>query len=86
MVKPKAIFGVSGDFICRHHVEPRVKLYVPREESPGKDIAGDLWVLRAPEAGAVRSMRGGAAPDYHGHLARVKSGVACFYVLCCRTH
>ena len=24
---------ISGDFIYRHHVEPRVKLYVPREES-----------------------------------------------------
>ena len=24
---------MSGSFIYRHHVEPRVKLYVPREES-----------------------------------------------------
>ena len=24
---------ITGDFIYRHHVEPRVKLYVPREES-----------------------------------------------------
>ena len=24
---------MSGNFICRHHVEPRVKLYSPREES-----------------------------------------------------
>ena len=24
---------VTGEFIHRHHVEPRVKLYVPREES-----------------------------------------------------
>ena len=24
---------MSGDFIYRHHVEPRVKLYSPREES-----------------------------------------------------
>ena len=23
----------TGDFICRHHVEPRVKLHMPREES-----------------------------------------------------
>ena len=29
-------------------------------------------------------MRGGAAPDHHGCLAKVKSGVACFYVLSCR--
>ena len=28
------ILGQSQEiFICRHHVEPRVKLYVPREES-----------------------------------------------------
>ena len=26
-------WSITGDFICRHHVEPRVKLYVPREES-----------------------------------------------------
>ena len=25
-------WSVSGDFICRHHVEPRVKLHVPKEE------------------------------------------------------
>ena len=32
MVKLGMIF-ISGNFVCRHHVEPRVKLYVPREES-----------------------------------------------------
>ena len=27
-------FGsITGDFIYRHHVEPRVKLYMPRDES-----------------------------------------------------
>ena len=26
-------WSVTGDFIYPHHVEPRVKLYVPREES-----------------------------------------------------
>ena len=26
-------WSVSGDFIYRHHVEPRVKLYMPKEES-----------------------------------------------------
>ena len=25
--------SITGDFIYRHHVEPRVKLYVPKEES-----------------------------------------------------
>ena len=42
MVKPTMIFGPSqGDFIYHHHVEHRVKLYVPTEESipiPLKDI------------------------------------------------
>ena len=26
-------WSISGNYIYRHHVEPRVKLYVPREES-----------------------------------------------------
>ena len=26
-------WSISGNFMCRHHVEPRVKLYSPREES-----------------------------------------------------
>ena len=25
-------WSMSGNFVCRHHVEPRVKLYSPREE------------------------------------------------------
>ena len=32
-VKHEMIFGPSGNFIYRHHVETRVKLYSPREES-----------------------------------------------------
>ena len=27
------LWSMSGNFICRHHIEPRVKLYSPREES-----------------------------------------------------
>ena len=30
---PKNTSAMSGSFIYRHHVEPRVKLYSPREES-----------------------------------------------------
>ena len=26
-------WSIQGDFICRHHVEPRVQLYVPKEET-----------------------------------------------------
>ena len=26
-------WSIFGDFIYRHHVEPRVKLFMPREES-----------------------------------------------------
>ena len=34
MRKLKTIFwSVTGDFFYRHHVEPRVKLYMPKEES-----------------------------------------------------
>ena len=29
----KKIWYITGDFIYRHHVEPRVKLYMPKEES-----------------------------------------------------
>ena len=36
---------------------------------PKKDIAGAMRVLRAPEAGSVRRMRGGSD---HRHLGRVK--------------
>ena len=38
---------------------------------PKEDLAGALWALRAPEASALRRMFGRAAPDHHGHLARV---------------
>ena len=37
-----------------------------------EDLASAVRLFRAPEAGAVRRMRGGAAPDHHGHLARVQ--------------
>ena len=30
---PKITSAMSGNFIYRHHVEPRVKLYSPREKS-----------------------------------------------------
>ena len=55
-------------------------------EFPKADIASAMRVLRASDASAVRRMRGGAATDHHGHLARVQSGVARFYVLCCMMH
>ena len=41
MVMPGKISGPLQATLCRHHVEPRVKLHVPREESfliPLKDI------------------------------------------------
>ena len=38
---------------------------------PKENIAGAVRLFRAPEEGAVRRMRGGAAPDHHGHPARV---------------
>ena len=27
------VWSMEGDFICRHHVETRVQLHVPKEES-----------------------------------------------------
>ena len=33
LVKREMTWSMSGNFIYRHHVEPRVKLYPPREES-----------------------------------------------------
>ena len=39
---------------------------------PKEDLASASRVLRASEASAVRRVRGGAAPDHHGYLARVR--------------
>ena len=39
---------------------------------PKEDIAGAERLFRAPEASAVRRLRGGAGPDHLGHLARVQ--------------
>ena len=39
---------------------------------PKEDLEGAVRLFRAPEASAVGRMRGGAAPDHHGHLARVQ--------------
>ena len=36
------------------------------------DLAGVVWIFRAPEASAVRGMWSGAAPDHHGCPARVE--------------
>ena len=53
---------MSGNFINRHHVEPRVKLYSPREESfpiPLKNIltAAELhtqiWMLSKSAASMI---------------------------------
>ena len=35
-------WSITGDFIYRHHVEPRVKLYVPREESFSDEVTSTL--------------------------------------------
>ena len=37
-----------------------------------EDIAGAVRLFRAPEARSGRRVRGGAASDHVGHLARVK--------------
>ena len=43
-----------------------------------EDFAGAKRVLRAPEAGSVRRMCGGAAPDHYGHSARVEVELLAF--------
>ena len=60
---------------CSFGLRPGKGLWVGQGNAlqlPKKDLAGALWVLRAPETSAVRRMCGGAALDYHGHIARVK--------------
>ena len=52
-----------------------------RTSASEEDSAGALCVIRAPEASAVRRMCIGAAPDHHGHLARVKVELLAF--TCC---
>ena len=39
---------------------------------PEEDAAGVVRVLRAPATCPVGKMRGGAAPDHHGHSPRVE--------------
>ena len=42
-------FSIGGDFIYRHHVEPQVQLWVPKEETspfPLKHIDGDPFRTR----------------------------------------
>ena len=39
---------------------------------PKGNIAGAVWLVRAPEARTVRSTCGRAAHDHHGYLARSK--------------
>ena len=45
---------------------------------PKEDIAGAERLFRAPEASAVRRLRGGAGPDHLGHLARVQVELIAF--------
>ena len=37
-------WSMSGNFICRHHVEPRVKLYSPKEESFPIPLKSELLI------------------------------------------
>ena len=56
-------WSITGDFIYRHHVEPRVKLYMPKEES-GIDVWriqlhgrwGSRAVLRYVDSPLARSL------------------------------
>ena len=39
-------WSISGNFIYGHHVEPRVKLYSPREEKPHRWLLEYRWIKR----------------------------------------
>ena len=43
-------WSMSGNFIYRHHVEPRVKLYSPREESFPIELLIRIWMSRKRNA------------------------------------
>ena len=45
--------SIMGDFMYRHHVEPRVKLYVPREESFA--ILADFWSIHGDFISSCRN-------------------------------
>ena len=45
---------------------------------PQEGLPSVVRILRAPETSAVRRMCGGAAPDHHGHLGRVKVELPAF--------
>ena len=60
-----AFWSIQGDFIYRHHAEPRVQLYVPKEEAfsiPRKyiDVTGsthtDLDVMQEKKMDAIAGM------------------------------
>ena len=50
---------------------------------PKKHIAGAVRLFGAPEASAVRRMRGGAAPDHHGYFVGVQAELYAFTALFC---
>ena len=51
---------------------------------PEEDIAGVMWVLRAPEECSLKDGRSRTRPSRQS--CQDQSEVACFYVLCCRMH
>ena len=73
-------WSMSGSFIYRHHVEPRVKLHSPREESfhiPLKylDVTRDqnftrnFFILRTRNSKKPSTSL--SSPTWHAHIARV---------------
>ena len=47
-------WSMSGSFIHRHHVEPRVKLYSPREESlTYPELLIRIWMLSKRSASMI---------------------------------
>ena len=65
-------FGTGPGGGCRASQSPSGVGLGGALQFPKKGRAGAVPLFRAPEASAVRRMRGGSAPDHHGYLARVQ--------------
>ena len=63
-------WSMSGNFIYRHHVEPRVKLYVPREESfpiPLECLEVTITTYTTVDTLMLRQLE---LSDCYGHVSR----------------
>ena len=67
-------WSISGNFVYRHHVEPRVKLYVPKEESFG--WRSSQKISKDAEVPALAHTSHGSDSERH---VKVASMMHCIY-------